>query len=402
MNPSTVASRSLARAQRSMVNSHVAFDLWPPLLRGDPSVDSSDINYPVEVDFDLSAVPPGFFAQDAAPGLERWQALLPPLDARVDLGAGGTPLVAVPALADYAGLDCEVFVKDESHNPTWSHKDRLNVVTVSAALHVGAPGVVAATSGNHGVSAAAHAAHAGIGCVVVVPATLPVAMRDLLTAYDAEIIVAPRQQRWSVLEEVAARRGYHPVSNLTATHTGHPFGPESYKTIAYEIHRQLGDQVPTAVFVPTGYGELLFGVWKGFDELRRTGVTTRVPRMMACEPAARGPLAAALRQGLPATHVPDRPTRAFSIATTVSSYRAVRAVQDSGGAALLLTDAELDAAQRVLARSGFWQELSGAAGVAGLRAHAHGGEPMAGPVVCIATSSGLKDPSTATGGHIPP
>lgn len=328
--------------------------------------------------------------------MERWQALLPPLDARVDLGAGGTPLVLVPALADYAGVDCEVFVKDESQNPTWSHKDRLNVVTASAALHVGAPGVVAASSGNHGISAAAHAARAGIGCVVVAPAALPPSMRDLLTAYGAEIIVAPREKRWSVLDEVVGRLGYHPVSNLTATHTGHPFGSEGYKTIAYEIHRQLDGQVPTTVFVPTGYGELLFGVWKGFDELRRTGMTARVPRMMACEPAARGPLAAALRRGLPATQVPERPTRAFSIATTISGYRGVRAVRESGGAALLLTDAELDTAERVLAKSGFWQELSGAAGVAGLRAHARDGEPLMGPVVCIATSSGLKNSSRTT------
>lgn len=378
------------------MNPQVTFDLWPPLLRGDPSVDSAGIHYPVEVDYDLSAVPPDFFAHDAAPGLARWQALLPPLDARADLGAGGTPLVPVPALADYAGVDCEVFIKDESQNPTWSHKDRLNVVTVSAALQIGAPGVVAASSGNHGASAAAHAARAGIGCAVVAPATLPLAMRNLLTAYGAEIIVVPRAQRWSVLEEVVARLGYHPVSNLTATHTGHPFGPEGYKTIAYEIHRQLDGQVPTTIFVPTGYGELLFGVWKGFDELRRTGMTPRVPRMMACEPAARGPLAAALRRGLPATQVPERPTRAFSIGTTVSSYRGVRAVQESGGAALLLTDAELDAAESVLAKSGFWQELSGAAGVAGLRAHARAGEPLMGPVVCIATSSGLKNPPTTT------
>jgi threonine synthase len=196
------------------------------------------------------------------------------------------------------------------------------------------------------------------------------------------------KNRWPLLNEVCDRLGFHPVSNLTRTHTGHPFGAEGYKTIAYEIHAELG--VPAALFVPSGYGELLFGIWKGFVELRRLGVTTRLPRMFGCEPAAGGPLTAAVRAGVPAAVVPVAPTDAYAIDCAAGGHRAVRAIIDSAGQALLVTDAEMADAQDRLASQGVWAELSAAAGLAGLRQRCASGEEFDGPVVCVSTSSGFK------------
>ncbi|GAA2611224.1 hypothetical protein GCM10009863_26040 [Streptomyces axinellae] len=196
----------------------------------------------------------------------------------------------------------------------------------------------------------------------------------------------------------------HPVSNLTPTHTGHAFGPEGYKTPAYEIHADIG--VPADVFVPVGYGEMLFGVWKGFDELRRLGVTDRVPRLHACEPAAGGPLSAALARDLPAARVTVGHTDAYGIDCPVGGYRGVVAVRGSGGRGLLVDDERMRAAQRELAAHGMWAELSAAAGLAAYRAHgtppgrAPGEqappEERGGPVVCVSTSSGFKDNAVAT------
>src|SRR5690606_32536318 len=118
-------------------------------------------------------------------------------------------------------------------------------------------------------------------CVVFASAGMPPAVDAFLHAYGAIVLPVPVETRWPLMRQVVDRFGLHPVSNLTATHTGHAFGPEGYKSIAYEIHADLG--VPAAVFVPTGYGELLYGVWKGFAELRRLGLTDRVPRMYACQ-----------------------------------------------------------------------------------------------------------------------
>lgn len=277
-------------------------------------------------------------------------------------------------------------VKDESRNPTWSHKDRLNRVTVSAALTEGAPGVVVASSGNHGASAA-YAARAGLPAIVLASANSPAAVRSFVRAYGAAVFSVPIERRWPLLREIVDRLRYHPVSNQTVTHTGHPYGPEGYKTIAYELFVQLG-RAPAAVFAPTGYAELLYGIWKGFSELRRLGVAETAPRMFSCEPAGGGPNARAVASGAPAAVVGDAPTDAYGIACTVGGHRGVRAVLDSGGGAVLVTDAEMRAAQRDLGREGLWQELSGAAGLAGYRKL---GVAFGGPVVCVGTSSGFKD-----------
>ncbi|BAU88137.1 threonine synthase [Streptomyces laurentii] len=377
MTTTSGTTDSLAVAQRSLGDSAVRYPLWPPLTSGCPKTSTEDVAYPAEVDYAYDRVPAGFFDQRLPhTGHERWAPLLPPLLAP-GLGEGGTPLVE---------LEPGVYVKDESRNPTWSHKDRLNRCTVSAALGAGAPGVVVASSGNHGASAAAFAARAGLRCVVLADPGVPPAMDAFLRAYGAVVLPVPKAARWPLTRRIAERFGLHPVSNMTRTHTGHAFGAEGYKTVAYEIHAELG--VPAAVFVPTGYGELLFGIGKGFAELRRLGVTDRVPPLIACEPAAGGPLAAALDRGLPATRVEVGATGADGIACAVSGYRGVLAVRDSGGRSMLLTDECLRAAQAELARAGMWAELSAAAGLAGLRSCAVG--EFDGPVVCVSTSSGFK------------
>ncbi|MCA2224830.1 threonine synthase [Nonomuraea aurantiaca] len=367
---------SLATGQRSLGDPSITYPLWPPLTRGCPTTSTASLAYPVEVDYDYARVSATLFEQEPGPDLARWSPLLPPLHAPT-LGEGGTPLIPLEG----------VYVKDESRNPTWSHKDRLNRVAVSAAVGAGAPGVVVASSGNHGASAAAYAARAGLPAIVLASADAPPAVHSLVRAYGAKVLAVPVEARWPLMREIVDRLGYHPVSNLTVTHTGHPFGAEGYKTIAYELFLQLGG-VPAAVFAPTGYAELLYGVWKGFTELRRLGLAGTTPRMFSCEAAAGGPHARAVATGAPAAIVSLGHTDAYGIGGSVGGHRGVRAVRDSGGEALVVTDEEMRAAQRALARQGLWQELSGAAGLAAYRRL---GRDFDGPVVCVATSSGFKD-----------
>lgn len=144
--------RSLATLQRSLGDPTVSYPLWPPMTNGCPRTSTDEISYPVEVDYAYDRVDPVMFATttERGGGLDRWAPLLPPL-AAPGLGEGGTPLIEV---------ETGVYIKDESRNPTWSHKDRMNRCTVSAAVAAGAPGIVVASSGNHGASAAAYAARA--------------------------------------------------------------------------------------------------------------------------------------------------------------------------------------------------------------------------------------------------
>jgi len=382
---------SRATRQRSLGDPGIDYPLWPVLTSGCPQTSTDEMQYPLEVDYAYDAVDPALFDQPPLPGLDRWAPLLPPLAPGLALGEGGTPLLAPPRLAGWAGCDGEVLIKDESRNPTWSHKDRLNLCTVSAAAVSGAPGVVVASSGNHGASAAAYAAAAGLPCIVFTSPTSPAAVQQFLLSYGAAVVGVPSDARWPLMRQVVEEFGYMPVSNLTPFHTGHPFGPEGYKTIAYEVFLQLGRRLPEAIFVPTGYAELLYGVWKGFDELRRFGLTAEVPRLYACEPAARAPLARALAEGAPAVAVAAEPTAAYSVAVQVNGYRGVRAIRSSEGVAIAVSDEEMIAAQAELSRNGIWVELSSAISLAGLRQRLAAGEQLNGPVVCISTSSGFKD-----------
>ncbi len=388
---------SLATGQRSLGDPRIEYPLWPPLTAGCPRTSTATVAYPLEIAYDYGSAPDDLFATPPASDLARWAPLLPPLLPGGGLGEGATPLLVAPRLADWAGFDGELYIKDESRNPTWSHKDRLNRAAVSAAALSGAPGIVVASSGNHGAAAAAYAARAGLPCVVVASAGAPPAVVSFLAAYGAAVVAVPSEARWPILRAIVEEFGFQPVSNRTVTHTGHPFGPEGYKTIAYELFLQLGRRVPAAVFVPTGYAELLYGLWKGFRELGTLGLTEAAPAIVACEPPARAPLARALAAGLPATEVPATPTDAYGVAVTVSGYRGIVALRESDGWPELVDDAAAREAQRALAHEGVWQELSGAVGLAGLRAAIRAGRTFAGPVVCIGTSSGFKDRGVGEG-----
>ncbi|MCX4986242.1 pyridoxal-phosphate dependent enzyme [Streptomyces sp. NBC_00572] len=380
---------SLALAQRSLADPSVRHPLWPPLTRGCPVTSTDEIAYPLDIDYAYDDVPADLFTRPAAHGLDRWAPLLPPL-AAPGLGEGNTPMVELPD---------GVWIKDESRNPTWSHKDRLNRVAVSAAVASGARGIVVSSSGNHGAAAAAYAARAGLPCAVFTSPDAPPAVASHLRAYGATVLTVPYASVRPLMRRIVDELGFQSVSSVTDRgHTGHPFGPEGYKTLAYEIALDLG-RAPTAVHLPTGYGELLFGVAKGFQELVRLGVTDSVPRMYATEPAAAGALTEALRTGTPVARVPVGPTTAYAIDCEFNSYRGVLAVRDTGGAARTVTDGQMTVAREELAMLGLWCETSSAAGLAGLRAH--GPSENDGPVVCVVTSSGYKDIATARETYAP-
>lgn len=370
-----------------------SYPLEPPLTKGCPETSTEDVQYPVEVSYEYEDLDTGIFDQSVEPGLDRWAPLLPPL-ADSGLQAGGTPVLRMPELGEWADFDDRLYIKDESRNPTWSQKDRLNRVTVDAARRLGHRGIVASSSGNHGASAAAHAARADLDCVVFTSPDTPKAMVGFLRAYGAAVLRIPGWDARADLVDTLAEAGFHPVTSRTRTHTGHAYGPEGYKTIAYEAYQQL-DGVPGSVFVPTAHAELLYGVWKGFRELAELNVIDEPPKMIACEPGARAPLTRAQQQNELFGRVSGEPTQAHSIAATESTYRGHVTLKESEGTAVGIPDAKIAAARERLAEHGLWQEFSGAAGLAGLRSLEAKGEHVPGPALVLATSSGFKDGVTS-------
>lgn len=325
-------------------------------------------------------------------GIWRYRRLLPVLDRshEVSLGEGSTALLPMPALARETGVG-EVWIKDESRNPTWSFKDRHASVTISKAREFGAQVVMASSSGNHGAAVAAYAARAEMSAIVLSYAGLSEAASTQIQAYGATLAITTREGRWAVIREGIERHGWHPATNFTDPPTNGAYGHEGYKAIAFELYEQLGGRVPDDVLVPTAYAEGLFGIWKGFDELRRLGRANRVPRMIACEPAG-GPLAQAWKDpGHPIARVEAKPTVARGIGGSVNSFLGVAALRDSAGCAMQSSDEEILDAQGALASRGIFAEPAAAASLAGLRRLRAAGDVERGAtVVLISTSSGLK------------
>lgn len=385
------ASVSTAIGQRSLGDPSLLFPLYPPLLTGCPRTSNPDMQYPLDIDYDYTKVTADYFRQPPLTGLDRWAAVLPPVDSALSLGEGGTALVRDARLGEWAGLESPIWLKDESRNPTWSHKDRLNYCIIGAAVASGARGIAVASTGNHGASAAAYARRAGLRCVVISTPHAQSAFEHFQTRLGSDFILLPSAERWPALRRIVAETGFMPASNLTRFHTGNPFGPEGYKTIAYELLAQLGGTPPGTVILPTGYGELLFGVTKGFRELKMFGLIDRLPIILSAEPGVRAPLASAMARNVPAAEVTGPASLAAGISCVVSSYRASCALREANGRALTFTETGLQEAAAALARAGFWQEYSGAAGLAALREARRRGEPIAEPVVAVLTSTGLKD-----------
>ena len=231
----------------------------------------------------------------------------------------------------------------------------------------------------------------GINCIVLTMPEVSHAFRDMIFGYGAYPIFLPAETRWPAMRALQEIPGTYPVSNFTSVHTGHPWGPEGYKTIAYEILADLDGETPATVVVPTGYGEMLYGIYKGFYEARLLGQTDRIPQLISVEPAARGPLYHALKAGLPAITVEAGPTIQSGTATTVNGYRATAAIQGSKGFPMLVRDDAARAAQATLARQGLWQEYSSSAAFAALDDVPE--FDIDGPIVVIGCSTGLKEPT---------
>lgn len=334
----------------------------------------------------------------AAPGLWRWAAALPDVGEPVSLGEGDTPLLELPRLGRMVGLGA-LYAKNETVNPTWSHKDRLAALAVTSARHLGRRGVVAASTGNHGVSLAAYAARAGIACTVVTAPGASARVVELMRWHGADVIVADSESdRYPLVARVASERQLLIASNATTPPVGsHPYGTAAYKTIAYELWQQLG-RAPDWVVIPVSYGDCLAGIGEGFAELHAASLIDRRPRLLGAE------VHGALTQGLAggrAAPVPTSPTSAISIATGLTTFQALHAIRSTRGAPQVVSEEQLVKAQiELAAHEGLAVEAASATVVAAV-ALASGAQLIQPEqlVVIVLTASALKDPHMPTGGE---
>lgn len=327
-------------------------------------------------------------------GIWQWTSHLPAIakEARTTLGEGGTNLLPLEDIGIGAGP--AVFLKNETTNPTWSWKDRGNALSVSMARHFGFGHVISISTGNHGNAMAALAGSAGLQATVFCKADTPVLQLALMQEYGARVVLGGNSEAM-VLDLLRSGR-YFPCTILSPKGGySNPFGVEGFKTIAFEIFQQLG-RVPDRVFVPVGSGDGIYGVWKGFRELRDCGAASTVPRMIGCQTTGANSLVRAFVKGdRTITPLRSAKTVASSLQELVVGEAALNAVYDSGGAAVEVSDDEALADRRLLARRGIALEPSSSVPLACLRKmrENEGGQAAVGETwVCIGSGAATKWP----------
>ena len=273
-------------------------------------------------------------------GMWKWRELLPLPDGvePVSLGEIETPLIALDAIGRRHGTRAPL-VKDEGRLPTGSFKARGIAVAVTMAKHLGVQRIGMPTNGNAGAALAAYGARAGLATLVICPAETPELNIRETAAYGAEVIVADGQidECGRIVAEGAAAGRWFDCSTLKE-----PYRLDGKKVMGLELAEQLGWTLPDAIFYPTGGGTGLIGMWKGFDELERIGlIGPDRPRMIAVQATGCAPMVRAFDNG---DEFAERWEGATTMATGIHVPKAVgdflilRAVRDSGGAAIAVEE----------------------------------------------------------------
>lgn len=329
------------------------------------------------------------------PTIWRYKEFLPS-DHQVSIGEGMTPLIRCERLGSQIGLR-NLYVKDDSRNPTWSFKDRMASVAASMALDMNAGVLTAASSGNAGAAIAAYAARAGLQAVVFTALKFPQTMRMFMQAYGAKIMATPTvPDRPAMVLQGIGEHGWFPLQTMMQPPIGAcTYAVEGNKTFAFELCEQLDWHPPDVVVAPCSGGDSIAGAWLGFNQWRRLGWIDKLPRMIAAE--TYGILRRALESGADeTTAVVDPPASvAISCATTNSSYQCLRTLQDSKGAAMEASNEEIIEMQLALASTeGMWAEATAALGLAAVKKLRQQGNIDQDEVVVVwLTSGGLKDPA---------
>ncbi len=323
-------------------------------------------------------------------GMKRYAAMLPYEDFPT-LGEGGTPITSLPALAEELGLGA-VYTKNEFQNPTGSHKDRMNPLIVARAKETGSRMLIAASSGNEGVSLACYAAKAKLPCCIVVTKNIAPGWKKAIEATGAATIMTETaMERWDVLREKTGK-GWFCATNLLDPPVGScSYGLQGYKTIAYELYEQLPGNLPDYLLVPVTRGDLLWGICEGFLDLKKAGKIAAIPHLIAVEPFERIERTRTLEDA--AGHFEGKGDKTPSIAGTTVTIQSLLALEKTGGFAVSVSQAEAESSVGEMGRHGLYLETSSALLLPALKKLVRDGRiPKKASVVLTATSHGFKNP----------
>ncbi len=357
----------------------------------------SEAGKPLFARYDLDAIKATFTPEAVAhrrADLWRYAEVLPVRDSasRVCLGEGWTPLLDAPRTARRLGL-ARVWVKDEGQNPTGSFKARGLCLAVSRALELGASAVALPSAGNAGSAAAAYGAAAGLPVHVVVPKDTPIPILEEISALgaDLQLIDGLITDCGAIVRRGVEEHGWFDLSTLKE-----PYRVEGKKTMAYELHEQLGGRLPDAIVYPTGGGTGLIGMWKAFDEMEALGwIGVERPKMFTVQADGCAPVVRAWETGAESAEPWQNATTyaaGLRVPSAVGDFLMLRALRASGGGAVAVSDAAMaEAVQWIGADTGvFAAPEGGATAVAVPRLLELGLLVPSDEVVLFNTGSGLK------------
>src|SRR5215472_16323690 len=323
--------------------------------------------------------------------LWRYREVLPlPSDVEpISLGEGGTPLLR----AERLGNDVELWIKDESLNPTQSFKARGMSVAVSMAKYLGATKLAVPSAGNAGGALAAYAARAGVEAHIFMPRDAPranlVECRELgayVTLIDGLITDCAAE-----ISRRKANGGWFDISTLKE-----PYRIEGKKTLGYELAEQLNWQLPDVILYPTGGGTGLIGMWKAFNEMEALGwIGKNRPRMFTVQASGCAPIVRAFQTGeKTAAEFPDAYTIAsgLRVPKAIGDFLILKILRESKGGAIAVDDEEMiRVARDIGANEGLFICPEGAACFAALKLLRHAGKIASGErAIIFNTGSGIK------------
>lgn len=302
---------------------------------------------------------------------------------------GHTPCMIPERLRNY--LDApNLFLKDDSLNPTGSLKDRASLLLVAAAHKYHKDHLIIASNGNSASSLASLSAAAGLRCSVIVPASMPGAKLYQIMAYGAQVIRIDGNydQAYDLSLTLSQQYGW-----MNGNSIYNPFAIEGKKTVAIEIFQQLDYHAPNIIFIPSGDGAILSSVYKGFFDLFQLDLIEEMPRLIAVQPEKSNALVRALRtQSLDPIENADTIADSLRVRVARNGIMAVKDIHRSCGMGMTVTDREiLDAQQLLGSQVGLFVEPAAACALAGYLAMKSELIKNAMAVVLL-TGSGLKDP----------
>jgi threonine synthase len=351
----------------------------------------------VEYDYDSVA---SAFSKDPLPDREqniwRYSELLPVSAdiARPHLFVGWTPVYDIPRLAEAFGIR-RFFLKDDGRNPTNSFKDRASSVGVLKSIEFGFEQIACASTGNAASSLAGLSAATGLRSYIFVPERAPEPKVTQLLVFGATVlrVLGTYEQAFDLCKAACEKYGWYNRNSGS-----NPFLVEGKKTAGLEIAEQLSGSLPDWVVVSVGDGCTIGGIGKGLQEMKRLGITDRVPRLLGVQAEGARPIVNAFASGKDLVTTETK-TLADSIAvgTPRNWRRALNQVRLSGGEMIAVGDDEILDAMRTTARLGaVFGEPAGVTGVAGLKKAIEKGIVQKNEsVLCVITGNGLKDIQSA-------